>query len=812
MKTPGVGLLLVSLALTSLPTLGAPGGELDATFGQNGRLIMRQHRSGRAVLQQPADGKLLIAGSTAGDADRIVFAVLRLNTDGSLDAGFGDQGAVAIAFGAGDSVATALALQPDGKVIAAGLLDSNDMAVARLNTDGTLDATFDGDGRATVSGAGSPLDVALEPNGEIRLVGMLDNAVALVRLTPGGLPGLAFASEPVPGSRLVQFGGQSEYSYGYGVVGIAKQTDGAYVVCGSDYYTSWDGNMRAIRLLADGSLDSSFGSNGIWLYEADPNVDSWAHTCVVAADGSILVSGSIEYYPVLVIVRPDGVTDTAVWQSGTISLLNGDAHSLVALADGGLAVGGTAGATDGSLYIARIDLSNGLLDAAFGDQGIATVAINQGDQRSRLLSQHLIEQTDGKIVSLVSVEYFDMVLSNGSFLFSNGHPALAVARIDPNGSGNNGFAGFARAVNYVTEGSGSEAVIAVLRSGGSVGPFLVDYETRTQSATASDYVGGAGTLVWSDGDMAPKLINVRIASDAIIEQAETFQVALSNSTGALAQSIATVVINDDPDPQAPPVYAKGGGGSFGIDLLLLLLCALGPRKFGRSRPARLVALLALTTVGASVQAQTDVRERGWDLGMTFVKGGDARVAGPAGTSIRFRGNLGSGLWATRSLTRRLAIGLEWSRLSPDVETNYVVDQGSSGLGPITTIRHRADIESLHVMGVFNFLDRAVTPFAEIGIGWTALDSNVDVARASGLDPLYYDWYDPWWGRVWHPGVIPGNYKNTTTTVTYALGVRWDVSSRLTTRADLAGIEGHEVSAVSGTAKPSSPRLGFGWRF
>lgn len=68
-------LLMVSVAAEV--ALGAPGGELDAMFGQNAALSKSQYPAGRAIVQQPTDGKLLIAGSTAGDADRKSFAARR---------------------------------------------------------------------------------------------------------------------------------------------------------------------------------------------------------------------------------------------------------------------------------------------------------------------------------------------------------------------------------------------------------------------------------------------------------------------------------------------------------------------------------------------------------------------------------------------------------------------------------------------------------------------------------------------------------------------------------------------------------------
>jgi hypothetical protein len=130
----------------------------------------------------------------------------------------------------------------------------------------------------------------------------------------------------------------------------------------------------------------------------------------------------------------------------------------------------------------------------------------------------------------------------------------------------------------VTEGLDPEVTIAVQRTGGSAGSFLVDYETRNGTAATSDYGAASGTLVWPDGDMEQKFISVLIIQDTVNEGTEHFQVALSSSKGALARSGTTVVVYNRTPLTRPTNAALGGGGAFGIELLLLLICCLPIRK------------------------------------------------------------------------------------------------------------------------------------------------------------------------------------------------------------------------------------------
>src|SRR5206468_1942992 len=124
---------------------------LDSIFGGDGKVTTRFNR-GRSVADGvviQGNGKIIAVGA-ARDGGR--FALARYNADGTLDATFGGNGKVTTSFssfiGGG---ASSVAIQGDGKIVAAGATGDGNFALARYNTDGSLDASFDGDGKVTTS-------------------------------------------------------------------------------------------------------------------------------------------------------------------------------------------------------------------------------------------------------------------------------------------------------------------------------------------------------------------------------------------------------------------------------------------------------------------------------------------------------------------------------------------------------------------------------------------------------------------------------------------------------------------------------------
>src|SRR5207245_5340246 len=125
-------------------------GTLDPSFGGGGRVLTNfAGRDEASALALQSDGKIVVAGFS-GAGGRQDFAVARYNPDGSLDPSFGSGGRVLTDFG-GDDEAAALALQSDGKIVVTGFSFSDaggsDIALARSNPDGTLDASFGSGGR-----------------------------------------------------------------------------------------------------------------------------------------------------------------------------------------------------------------------------------------------------------------------------------------------------------------------------------------------------------------------------------------------------------------------------------------------------------------------------------------------------------------------------------------------------------------------------------------------------------------------------------------------------------------------------------------
>jgi uncharacterized delta-60 repeat protein len=145
-------------------TTPAAVGGLDQTFNGTGVTTAAFDLGGlnadtAAAVAVQRDGKIVVVGSAKGAGTDVDFAVARFNTDGTLDATFGSGGKVAIGFdlgGGNEDRATSVAIDLGGRIFVAGYAQVDaagdyDFAVLRLTPDGALDPTFGGDGRATVA-------------------------------------------------------------------------------------------------------------------------------------------------------------------------------------------------------------------------------------------------------------------------------------------------------------------------------------------------------------------------------------------------------------------------------------------------------------------------------------------------------------------------------------------------------------------------------------------------------------------------------------------------------------------------------------
>jgi uncharacterized delta-60 repeat protein len=301
-------------------------GTLDATFGGgDGKVITNITRRSDLALDVAiqTDGKLVVVGRSGGKNGQ--FGVVRYESDGSLDASFGGGGIVVTDFSAGDDIASAVALQADGRIVVAGTrlegfaLNSR-FAVARYLVDGTLDQSFSLDGKIATNftrGRDSASGVAIQADGKIVAAGRAGGAggrFALVRYKPGGTRDGTFAGD---GKVMTDFTRSDDEARD-----VAIQTDGKIVAVGEG---GPFGRMRFVlaRYTDSGALDQAFSGDGRAL---GPPLGSAALGEAVAlqADGKTVVSGlawggasSCETVAVVSRFSTDGAIDASFGTSGT---------------------------------------------------------------------------------------------------------------------------------------------------------------------------------------------------------------------------------------------------------------------------------------------------------------------------------------------------------------------------------------------------------------------------------------------------------------------------------------------------------------
>jgi uncharacterized delta-60 repeat protein len=461
----GNGRIVVSALTTSVVLVGyTSAGTVDSAFGVNGKVTTPLHSAGPGTLA--ADGDHLVAVGVSPGPDTNDFGVVRYLGAGSPDATFGTGGTVTTEFtGPVDATATAAARQSDGKLVVVGTMLSGHVAffaLVRYNPDGSLDTGFGNGGRVTTHFASGSVDqsqaVVVQTDGKLVVAGSSTTGgqqqSALARYLPDGRLDPAFGNS---GEVLTSFGGDSDAATIFGnnfnaatslalapngelivggtrtimrsfvgvvvrykpdgsvdfgpvatsltsVVSVAVQADGRIVAAGGTGAgpSTLPFGFAVARLNADGTTDTSFGTNGVTSTAFGNGTTGQVSAVTLQADGRIVVAGTvldgITGLPPIewAVARylPDGQADSSFGSIGRSEFTLASAPPVefepVAVGvqpNGLIGVAGTAGSNSDDFVLATL-YPDGSLDPAFGTGGLVTTDFAGGaDTASAILLQ-----------------------------------------------------------------------------------------------------------------------------------------------------------------------------------------------------------------------------------------------------------------------------------------------------------------------------------------------------------------------------------------------------------------------------------------
>lgn len=379
----------VGVSLLAVAAASAAPGSLDTTFGLgNGKVIVPIIASGdnvaRAMALQP-DGKIIVVGSCGSTTSRD-FCVARLDPSGALDTTFSSDGKLTIQVGTGNSDAYAVALQPDGKIVIAGscgVVSARDFCLTRLNANGTVHTSFADNGRAITpvgTGDDAAAGVAIQSDGKIVVAGTCtlsgSEAFCVVRYTAAGELDTTFSTD---GKVLIGVTAEPDVARA-----ITLQFDEKILVAGYCGDTVVKVDFCAIRLLSNGTLDTSFDFDGRVSASIGNFIDV-ANAIAIQADGKIIIAGATTLTsgdPSMSAVRhnPFGSLDTSFSANGRLSFSVGSgADSVQGVAiqsDGKIVLAGSCEV--GTAYdfcVARRN-SDGSADATFAVTGSVITPIS----------------------------------------------------------------------------------------------------------------------------------------------------------------------------------------------------------------------------------------------------------------------------------------------------------------------------------------------------------------------------------------------------------------------------------------------------
>lgn len=355
-----------------------------------------------------SDGKIIIGGDFSILNSTTINRIARLNTDGTLDSSFNTGSGT-------DNSVNSISIQNDGKIIIGGNFTSFNgivrNGIARLNINGSLDSTFNpGSGAANFGTEMSNKSVnttLIGNNGKIIIGGKFTLYNSTIR------------------NKITQLNanGTLDFSFnaGTGANGTVNatviQNDGKIIIGGE--FSTFNGIPRngIVRLNVDGTVDTSFNvgtgftGTGIGIQNyLIPNVA----TISIQNDGKIVVGGNFSTYndnlrPSIIRLNTDGSRDQTF---NPTAIIQGNTLATAIQSDGKILIGGTFNINNstGNKYIARLN-TDGSLDSTFD--------FNNGPNN---------------VVRTISIQNIGKIIIGGSFTTYNGYSRNRIVRINTDGS------------------------------------------------------------------------------------------------------------------------------------------------------------------------------------------------------------------------------------------------------------------------------------------------------------------------------------------------------------------------------------------
>lgn len=503
---------LISIALLTAicsSVIFAAAGDLDLTFDGAGysdsALPGGTEYATDSALQN--DGKIILVGDTSN-----VFSAVRYNANGTLDTTFGRRGLARIDFGDGtidtpkfmtSSFARAVAIQSDGKILVAGAVHyrtaafgsfESDLVLVRLNSDGFLDRTFNGDGKIRtriLSRSSVATAMAVAGDGKIIVAGSA-GSFGILRFHPDGSPDQSFGEDGV--LRIATLGEPRD---------LIVQPDGKIIAVGSQPGpTSFTSDFAIVRLNVDGSFDTEFNDTGI--APTPPFVGRHdAHSVALQDDGKIVVSGSWDQgQAALLRYQPNGEFDNSFGSAGLLisyfPAVSFPDTRLLIQPDGKIVVASTfefyvtGTVTEIDISVQRFN-QNGSVDGSFNTTGSRRISMGDGDESiagillqpdnkilvtgyrsdggrdfvmARLISDGAMDTsfgTDGKVVSDVGygggIPNDVTVQGDGKIVVVGAQALFAVVRYKVDGTLDTSFNNIGR-VRMFSDGSSATSVVS----------------------------------------------------------------------------------------------------------------------------------------------------------------------------------------------------------------------------------------------------------------------------------------------------------------------------------------------------------------